>query len=228
MSRSSRAGSLFMLIAVPVAIVSAIVCCIVAWGMIGVIDEDEDVQCAQTLVDTEVTIDTASLPENPTTKDWYPIGLQVLQENGWDLSPNLTGFGAITSCGSDLVLDEVQMDFVDRYFDGLRPSTKWGWVSLSRRSNTASVLIEYQALQWVRSSGIDLAEVKVGAQEALEIADRYGGREYRESVNDKCRVSVDLWGKRWRIQYRGDDSSRWENWAIWVDAATGEAELDRP
>ena len=193
------------------------------------IDEDADVQNSQTLVDTQVTIDTASLPPNPTIEDWYPIGLQVLQDNGWDLSPNLTGIGAITSCGYTLALDEIQLDFTSRYFDGLRPSVKRGWVSLDRRSNTASVYISYQAMQWVRSSGIDLAEVKVGIHEALEIADQYAGQDYRESVDNKCQVRVYLGSRGWRIKYRKEEERpQWETWTIWVDAVTGEAELEQP
>jgi hypothetical protein len=203
-----------------------VVCCVAAWVGISIIDEDADVQEPQVLVDTEVTIDTTSLPENPTIADWYPIGLQVLQDNGWDLSPNLTSIGVVTSCGSSLVLDRVQLDFVDHYFDGFRPGVKWGRVSLDRHSNTASVHISYQALQWVWLSGIDLAGVKVGAQEALEIADRYEGQQYRESANDKCKMAIDLGSSGWRIRYRENDGSRWEDWAIWVDAETGAVKIE--
>jgi hypothetical protein len=227
MSSTSLAGSSCIRILVPVILICVILCCAVAWGAIGVIDEAEDARNRQTLVRTEVAIDTSLLPENPTIEDWYPIGLEVLQDNGWDLSPNLTSMGTIASCEPGLVLDEVEMKFADRYFDELRPSIKWGWISLDRHSNTASVWIEYQALQWKHSASIDLTQVEVGLQEALEIADRHGGRDYRESVNNECNVNIDLWGDEWRIRYREDESSRWEPWIIWIDAATGEAKLEQ-
>jgi hypothetical protein len=201
---------------------------IAAFLLVGVIDEPDEVRNRQTLIDTEVAIDSSTLPESPTIEDWYPIGLQVLQDSGWDLSPNLVSIFTIASCEPGFALDKVDMKFADRYLDEqLRPSIKWGWISLDRRSNTASVWIEYQALRWKHSASIDLSQVEVGLQEALEIADRHAGQEYRESVNNECKVMVDLGSQGWRVSYRGDDSSRWEDWDIWVDAATGEARLEQ-
>ncbi|MDY7075330.1 MAG: hypothetical protein SXV54_00265 [Chloroflexota bacterium] len=123
MTRNSQIGCILATVSTVVLTTAyAILCCMIAWLGMSLVDESDDVRNRQTLVRTEVTIDTSSLPENPTVKEWYPLSVQVLQDNGWNLSPNLTSLGTIVSCEPNPVLDKVTMDFVDDYFDGFRPS----------------------------------------------------------------------------------------------------------
>jgi hypothetical protein len=152
-----------------------------------------------------------------------------LQDNGWDLSSNLTDIQTFAPCGDpDPVLDKVNLHFYDVHFDDLIPYRKHGEVFFDRDLDKVRVSIEYKALQWRRFSSIEFAEVRVELQEALEIADHYGGREYRESLDNQCDVQIWLRPSEWEIGYRNHETSRWESWTIMIDVETGEAWLNQP
>jgi hypothetical protein len=211
--------------AVPVC---AILCCVV-WLSVIAIKDSPGVENNEILVNTKVDIDTSSLPVPPKLENWYALGWQLLQDNGWDLAPNLASVQTFAPCGEFTpVLNDVNLDYYDAYFDGLRPCRKHGFVALDRDPGTAWVLIEYNALRWRHLPPIDFTKVKVGLQEALRIADSYKGREYRESLNDQCDVSISLGRDSWEISYRNHETSRWEFWAILIDVGTGEVWLEEP
>jgi hypothetical protein len=172
-------------------LVVGIALCGVAFFLAGLVDEFEEVESPQVLIETEVPIDISILPEYPTEKDWYRIAAQILVDNGWDLSPNLTMLHGFVLCQSYPILDRLNADFADAYFVGVIPHLKMASFRLDQATSTASVLITYQALRW-RHDTLDLSRMEVGLYEALEIADRYGGQEFRESVSNRCVVSIYL------------------------------------
>ena len=147
--------------------------------------------------------------------------MQLSEDHGWDLAPNLTWIGASGPCESYPEPDRFSADLADAYFDGVVPYLKWAWISFDRNTNTASVLIEHQALRW-RHGTLDLSKPNIGLYEALEIADRYGGRDYREDVSDKCRVSISLNDHVWKITYKESGEPWAEQWIV-VDSRTGKA-----
>ncbi len=177
-----------------------------------------------TLVEKTIEIDTNALPEDPTIEDWYPLAIQVLESQNWQLTPNLTDVGASDiPCGSELKLDEIHMTFADRYFEGIFPCVKHAYLSLDRIDNTASVHISYEMMEW-QYAPLDLTQLKIGLDEAFKIADDYQGKTFRDSVNNECRMG--FWIKTnavWEFTYR-EQGQRWENWEIWVDAINGEVE----
>jgi hypothetical protein len=203
------------------AIVCAVVCC-VAFSIAGTADEFEEVESPQIIVETVVMIDTSALPEHPTEEDWYTIAVQVLDDKGWDLSPNLTMVSGLFACQPDTVLDELDLDFADAYFNGIIPYLKTASVSLDRTTNTASVSIAHQALRW-RHSTLDLSEMQFGLHEAIRIADRHGGQKFRELVNGRCEMSVLISDYEWIVSYKESGQLIWSDLRILVDSRSGKA-----
>ena len=197
-------------------------CCGAAWFTVVLVDELEEVDSPQILVEKEVTIDTSALPEHPTEEDWYSVAVEALQNSDWGLSPDLTRVSVLLPCQSDPVLDELDMDFADVYFDGVIPHLKMASVSLDRTTNTASVMISYQALRW-RRSPLGFSKMEIGLHQALAIADHYGGQEFREGVNDRCVMSIFVTDYEWRIGYKELGQPIWSDLRIRVDAQSGKA-----
>jgi len=221
MRNSDKPSSSLKAILVAVLAVVVVVFFCGGWLLVITITEREDVEYPQTLVDRKIAIDTSGLPERPTIDDWYLVAVEVLNDSGWDLQPNLTGIGADMPCSSNPVLDGLTMHFADSYFDGLTPSLKWASVSLDRSTNTASVEIAYQALRW-RHSSLDISNMRTGLYEALEIAARHR-RRLGLSVNGKCMSHISISGNVWYIAYKGDGQPDWPDWRIGVDTKTGQA-----
>jgi hypothetical protein len=196
--------------------------CGAAWFTVGLVDELDEVDSPQILVEQEVAIDTSALPEHPTEEDWYPVAAEVLNNSDWGLSPHLTMISTLLPCESDPVLDRLDMDFADVYFDGVVPYLKMASVSLDRTTNTASVLISYQALRWGHSP-LDFSKMEISLHQALEIADRYGGQEFRERVNGECEVSIFVSDYDWKIGYKESGQLTWSDLRIQVDAKSGRA-----
>lgn len=220
-SRSQALRSCVLLaIAVGVYIDTALLCG-AAWLTVGWVYNLEVVEDGETLVRKKVAIDPSVLPEHPTEQDLYRIAVQLLEDHGWNLDPNLTWLSASGSCQSYPKPDRFSVDFADAYFDGVVPHLKWAWISFDRNANTASVWIEHQAIRW-RHDTLDLSKANVGMREALEIADRYGGRDYRKDVNDECRVSICLSDDAWNISYK-ESGEPWSEQRILVDFRTGKA-----
>lgn len=196
-----------------------ILLCLVIWfGYIALAD-DEYV----TLTDTEVALDANALPENPTEDDWYALAVQVLEAQGWNVSPNLTWLFTVgLSCAPNPTLNRLVMTFADFYMEGLVPSVKHAELEFDRAAGIVKVHISYSPMHW-RHSTLDLSKTIVDFYQAIAIADAYGGQEFRESVNNACDMKVALTSRNvWSVVYR-ENGQRWENWEIRVDAITGEA-----
>jgi hypothetical protein len=219
--KRQHSSRLINVLAVVVLVVGIALCC-AGTLVAGFADEFEEVDYPQVLIETEVPIDTSLLPEHPTEKDWYRITAQILEDNGWDLSPNLTMLDGFVPCQSYPALDRLNAHFADAYFVGVIPHLKMASVSLDQTTSTASVLITYQALRW-RHDTLDLSRMKVGLREALEIADRYGGQEFRESVSDRCVVSIYVTDYEWKIGYKELGQPTWSDLRIQIDAKSGKA-----
>jgi len=222
MPQQCRAIGLCTIIAICLQVlVGCVLLCGVAWFAVAWVSDLEVVEEGEILVHKEVAIHPGFLPEHPTERDWYQITAQLLEDYGWDLSPNLTWLGATGPCAAYTEPDRFSVDFADAYFDGVVPHLKSASVFFDRNANTASVWIDHQALRW-RHDTLDLSKIEVGLYEALEIADRYDGQHFREDVNDKCTVSIHLNDYVWWIGYKESGEPWSEQWIL-VDSRTGEA-----
>jgi hypothetical protein len=223
MPQQCRAIGLCVIIAICLQVlVGCVLLCGVAWFAVAWVSDLEVVEDGEILVHKEVAIDPGFLPEHPTERDWYQITAQLLEDHGWDLAPNLSGLHGFVPCQSYPEPDRFYLDVAYAYFDGVVPYLKWASVSFDRNANTASVWIEHQALRW-RHDTLDLSKIEVGLYEALEIADRYGGQDFRESVNNECLVGIWLGDAEWEIDYAELGPVIWSEEGILVDFRTGEA-----
>jgi len=70
----------------------------------------------------------------------------------------------------------------------------------------------------------DYSEVKISAEKALEIAEEYGGEEFRHIENNQCLISLSISGRQqmsyWTVRYIGDGRS----YEIHVDKKNGTAQ----
>lgn len=225
MSRQ-RSMSCALRVTVSVGLVScALASCIIF--IAGFADEWEEVEYPQVLVDKEVAVDTRALPEQPSMNDWYLLAVQILRNNGWDLAPNLTRVWALRPCEPGSELTRLEMSFADAYLFDLIPSLRLASVSLYPKSDRAAVLIAYQALRW-RHKTLDPGELRIGLHEAIEIADRHGGQDYRETMKDKCEVVVSITGDQWIVRFRESRQSSSTDIEIRVDAKSGKAKRLAP
>jgi hypothetical protein len=74
---------------------------------------------------------------------------------------------------------------------------------------------------------IKLGDIKIPAEQALQIAEDNGGRQARESVNNMCDIEIGIaggvLGNDWGIGYRGDKSKGL--FGITIDEKTGDYEV---
>jgi len=226
-SKSKRASHCRVILTITILLIiiamfiGGVLLCGAAWFAVGLVYELEEVEDPQILVEKEVAIDPGALPEHSTEQDWYRIAVQILEDHGWDLAPNLTVVSALVSCQSCPTWSRLDMDFADAYLHGVVPYLKMASISFDQNTNTASVLIEHQALRW-RHDTLDLSKAKVGLCEALEIADRYAVRDYREDASDGCKASIFLSDHVWKISYK-ESGEPWSEQLILVDSRTGKA-----
>jgi hypothetical protein len=225
MSRQRSISCALKVTASVVLVFCAVVSCILS--IAGFADEWEEVEYPQIIVEKEVAIDTQALPEQPRMTDWYPLAVQILKDDGWDLAPNLTKIRALCTCEPGTGLIGVEMSFADAYLSGLIPSLRLASISFDPGSDRASVLIAYQALRW-RHKTLDLDELGIGLHEAIEIADRHGGQEYRETMKDACEVTASITGDHWIVRFRGSRQSSPTDIEIRVDAQSGKAKRLTP
>jgi len=218
MQRYSRRRA--MKIILPMAIVSLCsLVCTVAFMAYIVLADDEYID----VMDIEMALDMSDLPESPTEDDWYALAVQVLEANGWNVSPNLTRLHSTKlPCSPNPALNGLVMFFADSYMEGYVPSVKHAELVFNRTANTVEVHISYSPMHWGHSR-LDLSKTKVDFYQALAIADAYGGRAFRDSVNDACDISVILTSRNvWLVCYR-ENGQQWEDWEIRVNAITGKA-----
>jgi hypothetical protein len=183
------------------------------------IEETEPV----TLVDTKLTIDTSTLPEDPKEKDWYPIAVRVLESSAWNLPPNLVMFGTNVPCSVPTGLTRLHLGFEAVDFVGVVPHRKVAVVDLDRSTDSASVRIYDAGPSLTPLQTLQFSRMLVDSHEALAIADRYGGREFRESVNNNCEVSLWIRDYEWGINYKESGQSTRPELRIRIDAKSGKA-----
>jgi hypothetical protein len=75
--------------------------------------------------------------------------------------------------------------------------------------------------------GIDIDELTISISEAVEIAEKNGGKKVRESVENECSVSVFIRSdpmsyNGWEIHYDMEDYSN--NFSIYINPNTGDVE----
>lgn len=207
--RNDRGGSLrqttirkVVLSRAGVATCLAFTCLCLVCGCIAVFTADwiEETEYP-TLVDTTVTIDTSALPEKPTEDDWYPIALQVLEDNGWELPPNLVMLSSGIPCSPPAALQRLHLDFAATDLVGLIPHRKSASMYLDRTTSTAAVFIYDAGPGFALSHNLEFSEMTVGSREALEIADAHGGEELRKQMGDDCEVSIWIRKHTWEIHY---------------------------
>jgi len=174
------------------------------------------------LVDKETLTSFDSLPERPTEDDWYALGLQVLQDNHWQVAPNLTSMWSLDLlCSSSPTPSKIAMHFADSYLEGPVPSVKHAEIIFDRTTSVVQIHIYYAPVHWGVSQ-VKLTKLNVDLYEALALADAYGGADYRQGADDGCVMSVRLTSNyRWIVKY-GRPGWRWEDWEMVVDAVTGD------
>jgi hypothetical protein len=65
---------------------------------------------------------------------------------------------------------------------------------------------------------VDLAEIEVSADEALQIAEKTGGGDFRQSTENHCRIFVDFepdYRDAWKVDY-WDDNSSFFDLHLWI------------
>ena len=201
-----------------VLVILVFVCCLV-WFLTGFIDTIREIYSEQ-IVKTEVTLEPGQLSMDSTLEEWYNLGVQMLEEQGWDDSPDLTLLYARFQCTPESqqpVLDSIHMWFARAYFAGI----KFGEVYLRPANGTASVEIAYEPLRW-RHTGINITRIKVDWRQALEIGGQHTGAAFLREAGDRCLIGLDLNENVWKVSY-GDSgaSSPWIGPTISIDARTG-------
>jgi hypothetical protein len=142
---------------------------------------------------------------------------------GWQLS----------SMDFDLPCSQIQNGFQNGRFSffsvvreddqGLRLTR---FIVIDPRDNFVHVSEEKYSPNLIDLKSIDMAQLKISADRALQIAESNGGEEKRASVNDACDISLQLildqrnrW--QWKVYY-----SRWDDrtsfFEILIDPFTGE------
>ena len=177
------------------------------------------------LVDTVISIDTSVLPENATEKDWYPIALQVLEDSGWELPPNLVMLSSGIPCSPPAELERLHLDFAATDLVGFLPHYIGAQLYLDRRTGTAKVMIWDGGPRLAHSRTLELSEMTVDLRKALEIADANGGQEVRRQVDKSCEASIWIREHTWEIHYyyREPEQSARTLLYVEVDARTGKA-----
>jgi hypothetical protein len=92
------------------------------------------------------------------------------------------------------------------------------------QQNQASWIgIEYYPERF-RWSSFDLAQVKIPAEQALQIAEKHGGQEVRSAVENRCwilgQLAAGIMNNNWQISYTGEELV--PLLTIYVDEQTGE------
>jgi hypothetical protein len=205
-------------------VILVFVCCSV-WFLAWFVDTIREIY-SETVVETEVALEPGQLSMDSSMEEWYNLGVQMLGEQGWNDSPDLTLLYARFRCTPESqqpVLDSVHMWFARTYFTGI----KFGEVYLQPANGTASVEIAYEPLRW-RHTNIDTTRIKVDWHQALEIGRQHTGATFLTEAGDRCLVGLDLDENVWQVSY-GDSgaSSPWIGPTISIDARTGQV-LDNP
>jgi hypothetical protein len=207
-----------------VAVILVFVCCL-AWFLAGFIDTIREVY-SETMVETEVALEPGQLSTDSTVEEWYDLAVQMLEEQGWNVSPDLALLYARFQCmpkSQQLVLDSVHMRFAGADFTGI----KFGEIYLWPANRTASIEIAREPLRW-RHANIDTTRIKIDWRQALEIGEQHAGTAFLREVEDRCLIGLQLDEYMWRVSY-GDSgaSSPWIGPTICIDATTGKV-LDNP
>jgi hypothetical protein len=200
--------------------------CCFTWVWVGVILDDNEERMYGIIVDDEIPFDPTSLPARPTEADYYKLAVQALRRYQWGGSARLTLVGIRIPCAEfDPVVDEVHLHFSGR--DTLRDGTVLGLLprvmkaALSVHVSEASMklsVIDGGIGVGPFDSGINLKQVTVSAEEALQIAEKQGGRSYRRHVLNRCNVNLDLTDNSWIVVYRGPEGDAIR---VRIDATTG-------
>ena len=186
---------------------------------------------SETVLKTEVPLQPGQLPMESTVEEWYDLAVQMLEEQGWDLSPNLVEFSVHLVCSplpQKPTLRGLYIFFHDAYFDGTMPSTKSAYMSFKPSIDAVSIEITNYPLRWHRKH-LELDAIKVGWRDALRIAQQHGGDSFQARVQNLCRVGLSLDDHRWSVKYStgGDDLPYSAGPTIRIDGRTGEV-LENP
>ncbi len=174
--------------------------------------------------ETTVKIDTSGLPENATEEDWYPLALQVLEESGWELPPNLVMLGSSIPCSPPATLKKLDLEFIATDLVGIIPHPKAASLDLDRLAGTASIEFYDAGPGFTRSRVLEFSEMRVRLHDALDIADANGGQQFRKQVASSCRAYIYVRDYTWKIFYYSEPSQpNHPSWSVDIDARTGKA-----
>lgn len=190
--------------------------CVVGILLLNEVEEFEPI----TLVEERMPVDSFKLPENLEVRDWNALAMNMLHENGWKFPINLVLFSAHVPCASLSDASNVRMEFVAKDGSLLLPHKMVGVVSFDRQKGDATVWIYDAGPKLAHAPIMHSASLKVELREALDGAERLGGKEFRTKLTNKCDIGIWLHDYKWNIDYR-DPLSTQSGLRIKVDAVSG-------
>jgi hypothetical protein len=200
--------------------------CCFTWVWVGVILDENEERMGDVMVEAEIPFDPDSLPAQPTEMDYYELALDMLDRYQWTRPAHLTLFGTGFPCdefdqaGANVYYLFSRKEIVrDGFVLSLLPRVIKASVSFNvpEETMTLSIIDGGVGLRPLQSR-VDLNGVAVDTEEALQIAERQGGRSFRRYFLDRCDVHLDLINNSWIVVYDtpGGDLIR-----VQIDATTG-------
>jgi hypothetical protein len=204
-----------------VSLLALVVVCLISFCAVRLVSDAIEESDLVTIVETEVPLDTTMLPQVLTEREWYSMAVQVLRSNGWNLSLDPVNLGGNSPCSSSLQLTKLNMEFAATDFVGILPHGKAATVDLDRATNKASIWIYDAGFRLKHSQRMELSKMAIGLHDAFDIADRNGGQDFRQSLNNHCEVLFWINDYEWQFAYRELGQSTRVGLRIQVDAKSG-------
>ena len=157
-----------------------------------------------------------------TQEDFLNLATSIFHA-AWNESTNewiLYGMGFYTRCDDILGFSDGDIYFLQETADRKKYSGRG-----------ISIDLEYGYVMWGGDTYrrrpffgwkvINLKEMTVTAEEALRRAEARGGMEFRRSIENKCKIFVQLWPEvsgryDWRVDYWDDDIYRNRPLEFWI------------
>lgn len=203
-----------------VLMVACVVTCCSTWLVAAYISEVLE-DYPTTLSDTEVAVDPGVLSTD-SYEEWYQMARQLLSDQGWESSRNLTLLNGQVPCSSPSSLNSLHFGFTDVEFATVIPHLKVASVGLDRSTGMASVQIEDRGPGLGKHHAIDLSEVTVEPYEAVALAEAQGGQALRDQLENACNIVFVLSDYVWYIDYLDKATSSLPALTVKVNARSGQ------
>lgn len=157
---------------------------------------------------TEVPVDLSVLPPEPTERDFAHVAVQLL-----DSETGFTTFRPVfvmwtMLCGSDVYTPTEVVVWASWSTSGTPPPQQSlsGRVWLWPQRNKAEIEIQgyYGASSSYTAPSLDQDELRWHVDDLLFLAEKQGGQEYRQAVQDRCEITLRSFSfePTWLVEYR--------------------------